>query len=384
MKGLMGYYRALNRGNTNAPAFISTWRTTTTSTGSSASNQIKLPLVSTGVYNFIVNWGDSTEDIITVWNQAETLHTYSSTGDYVITITGIIEGFRFNTTGDRSKIRDISQFGSLVLTTDASFYGCNVLNFTATDAPVIASISLSNTFRDCTLFNSDISGWDVSGVTNFSFMFRFAIAFNQNIGSWNVSAGTNFSEMFRNSGAFNQNIGSWNVSAGTNLSGMFLSATTFNQNIGSWNVGNVTNFSSMFESATAFNQNISGWNVSAGTNFTNMFRLATNFNQNIGSWNVSAGSLFSRMFGNANAFNQNLGSWNVSAGTNFFGFMEGKTAANFSASNLDAIYNGWSLLTLATARSISFGTAKYTLAGQSGRDILTGSPNNWSITDGGI
>lgn len=73
-------------------SFISTWRTTNTSSGSSASNQVKLPLIDVGTYNFVVNWGDGNQDTITSWNQAETTHTYTSTGDYVITITGVLTG----------------------------------------------------------------------------------------------------------------------------------------------------------------------------------------------------------------------------------------------------------------------------------------------------
>ena len=88
----------------------------------------------------------------------------------------------------------------------------------------------------------------------------------------------------------------------------------------------------------------------------------------------------SNMFFNATAFNQNIGGWNVSNVSSFGGFM----TANYSAANLDAIYNGWSLLTLQPNLSIGFGTIKYTAAGQDGRDVLTGSPNNWTITDGGI
>jgi len=64
--------------------------------------------------------------------------------------------------------------------------------------------------------------------------------------------------------------------------------------------------------------------------------------------------------------------------------MSGKLAANYSAANLDALYNGWSLLTLQPNETITFNTIKYTAAGQAGRNILTGAPNNWTITDGGI
>jgi len=70
--------------------------------------------------------------------------------------------------------------------------------------------------------------------------------------------------------------------------------------------------------------------------------------------------------------------------TNIASFMNQRTDANYSATNLDSIYNNWSLLTLNPNLIIDFGTIKYTSAGQAGRNILTGAPNNWTITDGGI
>jgi hypothetical protein len=84
-------------------------------------------------------------------------------------------------------------------------------------------------------------------------------------------------------------------------------------------------------------------------------------------------------------FNQNIGSWNVSNVANFDSFMASKTSTDYSSTNLDAIYNGWSqLTTLQPNLTITFNTIKYTSAGQAGKDILTGAPNNWVITDGGI
>jgi hypothetical protein len=64
--------------------------------------------------------------------------------------------------------------------------------------------------------------------------------------------------------------------------------------------------------------------------------------------------------------------------------MLGKTNLNFSASNLDAIYNGWSSRPVKPNISINFGTIKYTLAGQAGKNVLIGAPNTWTIVDGGI
>jgi hypothetical protein len=46
-------------------SFVSTWDTRNTTAGSSSSTQVKLPLISDGVYNFVVNWGDGNSNTIT-------------------------------------------------------------------------------------------------------------------------------------------------------------------------------------------------------------------------------------------------------------------------------------------------------------------------------
>jgi surface protein len=116
---------------------------------------------------------------------------------------------------------------------------------------------------------------------------------------------------------------------------------------------------------------------------TSMFNQASAFNQNIGSWNVGSVTSMNGMFAFATSFNQNIGSWNVSNVTDFNSFMVNKNFNNYSTANLNAIYNGWSSRSVKPNITISFGTIKYTSASSSGRAILTGSPNNWTITDGG-
>jgi surface protein len=493
-------------------SFISTWETTNTSTGSSGANQVRLPLQSNGVYNFTVNWGDGNTDTITTFNQAETTHTYSTPGEYTITIDGTCQGFAFENTADRQKLISITSFGNVIFGNyfNGIFRGCINLDLsTVTDIPNLSTMnSLRGMFGGCTSlttvnnmnswstsniinleqmffgassfnqpignwnvsnvtnmrsmfhsassFNQDISNWNVSNVTNMISMFQIATIFNQPIGNWNVSNITNMSNMFLSASSFNQPIGNWNVSNVTNMGNMFLSASSFNQPIGNWNVSNVTNMRSMFAS-TSFNQDISNWNVSNVTNMGGMF-ASTPFNQNINMWNVSnvdkmdnmfsgtilfnqpldnwnvsnvtdmrsmfsnsqfnqpignwnmssvirmdsmfqSATLFNQpiddwdvssvtnmfqMFASATDFNQPIGNWDVSNVTNMGGFMTNKTSANYSATNLDTIYNRWSLLTLQPNLTISFGTVKYTAAGQDGKNILTGAPNNWTITDGGV
>ncbi len=622
----------------NKNSFVSTWRTSNTSTGSSSTTQIKLPLVSTGTYNFTVDWGDGTFNIITSWNQTETTHTYSVDGDYIIKIKGTCTGWSFNNLGDKLKILSIASWGKLKLGNNGAYFnGCANLNLSSvsdildlsgtgtfyslfsgcTSLTTVKRINEWNTskitnttlaFFNCSNFNQDLSNWNTSAVISMSNMFQGASVFNQNLGSWNVSKVTNFTAMFasassfnngestsinnwvintttssvlmvamfQSASSFNQPIGSWNVSKVTAMNSMFLNSTKFNQpldtwnvsavtnmnimfggsgfnqNIGSWNVSNVTNFGSMFNTtksfnnggspdinnwtintsvpvamnsvfngaiafnqpignwnvsavttfnqmflnaytfnnggssdinnwtlntvvspdiqqmfrnATSFNQPIGNWNVSKVTNFTSMFQSALAFNQNLGSWNVTKATAFTSMFQNAsafnngnsdtinnwtinttenvnmqsmfqgatvfnqsigswnvssvtnmnsmffeakafnqpldlwdvskvtnmfqlfltaNSFNQSIGNWNVSNVTNFTNFMTFKTASTYSSANLDAIYNGWSSRPVQTPITISFGSAKRTSASNTGKTILTSSPNNWVITDGGI
>lgn len=80
-------------GNQSLNPFVSTWKTDNVSSGSSTATQVKLPLVSTGSYNFVVEWGDGTQNTITTWDQAQVTKTYAVAGTYQITIKGICKGW---------------------------------------------------------------------------------------------------------------------------------------------------------------------------------------------------------------------------------------------------------------------------------------------------
>jgi len=323
--------------------FISTWKTNNLSTGSSANNQVKLPLVSTGTYKFTVNWGDGSSNVITTWNQAQVTHTYAAIGTYTITITGFIKGWQFGpetptppTTGDRLKLLTITQFGCLRFTDDAfMFHGCE--NLTLTTVNDIANLkgvtNCHGFFRRCLALTTvnNLNKLDVSKIQNFRRFFGLVDNFNQNIGNWNVGKGSVFNSMFfafstTTGGNFNNgndpSIGNWDMSSAVDLSGMFTYQGKFNQNIGAWDVSNVTTLASTFYGSTVppygvfdngGSDSINNWNTGNVTNMAQAFQYQSNFNRNIGNWDTSKVTTFNLMFfASPGTFNQDISQWNTS------------------------------------------------------------------------
>lgn len=353
----------INRHDNNEKVynkFISDWNTANTSTGSSGNTQVKLPLISAGVYNFTVEWGDGTKDVITTWNQSEVTHTYASSGTYEITIYGLIKGWRFQNTGDRLKITDIKQWGGLIVSGDDIFRGCGNLTITATDVidlsktstmyrmfgnctsittipsidewDVSGILTMEAAFQGCTNFNDDMNSWDVSNVTTFDSMFNLCSKFNGNITSWDVSAATNFASMFEDAAKFNQDISGWTinttVSAAINMNFLFDGCTDFNQDISAWDVSEVIAMRQIFRTCTSFNQNLNAWDTGKVTTLYRAFNGCTIFNQPLDGWDVSSCVTMEEMFLSCPAFNQSLNSWVVTAVTTMQSMFEGCTNYN--------------------------------------------------------
>jgi len=295
-------------------------------------NQFTLPLTDNGTVDIVVDWGDGSKDTITAFDQAEKTHTYANFLEYEIKITGTLQGFSFNNTGDNNFMRNIKNWGILDMNASGVFRGCGNLVATATDKPKNIT-SINNAFNSAFDFNGNLNNWDVSSVTNFGGCFFRAREFNGNITNWDVSSATTLQDMFDNAERFNQNISNWDVSNVDTFKEMFLGANDFNQPIGSWTI------------------------------------------KNEGNVNMQ------RMFRNAISFDQSLANWNMTQVNNLSEFL---LNATLSSANYDATLIGWAAQTVRSGLTCDFGNSQYTAGGaaEAARNTLINT-YNWTITDGG-
>ena len=244
-------------------------------------NTFSLPLDSSSTINSTVDWGDSSSDTITSFDQAESTHTYATAGTYTIKMLGTVNGWAFNNAGDRLLIRDISRWGIFDWSKKSAFFGCAGLTVSALDRPLVTTDEFYAEFAGCTALTEvpslgnwdvssltkiqymfyqspnitsiDVSGWDVSNVSIFSNMFNTLVTEIGNlisigdISGWDVSNGTSFQNMFRGTGITSIDISGWDLRGTTNgnrfASGIFASCISL-QSITARNIqlGNKINY----------------------------------------------------------------------------------------------------------------------------------------------
>ncbi len=125
-----------------------------TTQAGSASDTIILEFHSGYTYDYLIDWGDNSSETVTDSN--DLTHVYDSSGTYLIRITAASGGadwggLNFNNGGDKEKLIDIRQWGNLQWKNlSNSFYGCDNLDISASDAPdlTITITSLSSAWRD--------------------------------------------------------------------------------------------------------------------------------------------------------------------------------------------------------------------------------------------
>ena len=220
--------------------FIATFRTTTDN------ETITLPYLTTGTYSGTIDWGDGT---VVENSYDNSVHSYSVSGDYDITVKGNLVGWNFNNSGDKLKIIDIKRWGSdfRLINSSNYFRGCTNLDITATDVLNLDVTSARYIFRECSslIGNEFINNWDVSNLLDFYQFFYQCTLFNQPLNNWNTSNATNFAYMFQNAINFNQPLNNWITSNIFTMQFMFRNAQAFNQDISSWDFSGLTTTGSM-------------------------------------------------------------------------------------------------------------------------------------------
>ena len=305
----------------------------------------------------------------------------------------VVSSSMLRTTGNIGlQIEDAGGGGPFVFTSNGQLKTAANL-WTSDNAAAIATYGQINTwdvsgltdfsqiFFNNSTFDSDISAWDVSNATNMSGMFSGASSFNQDISSWVVSNVTNMVSMFLG-GTFNQRIDNWDVSSVEFMTSMFGLNTVYNQPLNAWTLTSLTNTSDMFRGASSFSRNINSWSMNLVTDTSGMFKDATNYNQNMNFWDIRNVTNMSGMLENATSFNRDIGDWKPNSLTNATDMFNGATA--FSTTNYDLLLIGWSAESIQSGVTFSGGTTQYSAGtAATARGVLTGAPNNWTITDGG-
>jgi surface protein len=142
----------------------------------------------------------------------------------------------------------------------------------------------------------------------------------------------------------------------------------------------------MFTNTIAFNQDIGDWDVSSAINMEGMFVESRRFNGDISSWDVSSVTDMERMFNGASDFDQNISSWDISSVTTMDQMFDRgvENQQPLSNANYNALLIGWSSQTVQSNVVLGADSLRYSAgAGATARSVLTSSPNNWVISDGG-
>jgi surface protein len=342
--------------------FIATYNTALTAWWAPDDIHLALPLIDTGTYNMVVNWGDGSSDTITAYNQPAATHTYAAVGIYEVTITGVCNGWSYNQWGDGSKLTDVKQWGSdfRLGNTGNNFDGCGNMVITATDVlNMTGTTNLYAMFKDCAKLDR-LPNFDTSLVTKMSYLLSGCTIFNASIAVLDTSSATDMKGMFRYCNAFNQPISTLDTSSAIDMSGMFEQCFVFNQPVSTLNLTGTINVYSMFENCYAFNQPVSSWDTSSATSFFGMFY-------------------------NCGFFNRSLATFDVTKAVSLSSMLTG--CANYSRANYDALLISWAsqsdITGLKAGAYFGAGTVKYSAGAAAAARANIINTNSWTITDGG-
>lgn len=159
------------RGGGYGDAFV--LEVKTDNTGTSDDDQFTLPTFTSGTYDYNVDWGDGTDDDFT--GATSRTHTYPVAGTYEVKITGVFPRIFFNNGGDRLKLLEVLNWGSVGFsnTQAGAFFGCANLSSLAAGATWSETVTVANNmFRNCTSLTQLPADMTLAALLNGSSMFH--------------------------------------------------------------------------------------------------------------------------------------------------------------------------------------------------------------------
>jgi len=227
-----------------------------------------------------VDWGDGSPDS-DVAVAGPFAHTYATSGQYTITVSGSLTGFGASSLAGAEYLTAVTSFGDLGIESLAyAFYGSeNLVNVPAVLPATVTDMSAM--FRDASSFDQSLSSWDTANVTNMGMMFYGALSFDQSLSSWDTANVTNMGKMFYYAFSFDQSLSSWDTANVTDMSAMFYYASSFDQSLGAWDIGLVDNMGSMLDnsalSVANYDATLIGWEDGPKQNNVTLGALGLSF-----------------------------------------------------------------------------------------------------------
>lgn len=355
------------------PDFVTVWNV------ASDGETVTLPLKSGGTFSGTIDWGDTNTSPLSYANRQ---HTYTTAGTYTITISGdTLQGWAFENTGDRLKITDVSNWGTIFeFDRTRMFQGCANMDVSATDIPTISTTNFTSQFYATGITNPDWSAWDMTGVTTFEYCFTYSTNFNGNIANWVTASTTNIKQMLENCTSFNQDLDTWVTDNVSNAENLLNNATSFNSSVANWTL-NGTWFRPFNNTSVFTGIGVDTWDTSGLVSAQNMFVNCYNFNGDTSGWDTSSLLNANNMFYRCFSYDQDMSGWDINQVTNFTNFCFNVT---LSTTNYDALLIAWDAQgAMAFSGVAHFGSSKYT-SGGAAEAARTSLISKWGgISDGG-
>ncbi len=216
-------------------------------------NTVGLPLISTGTYDFLVDWGDGSPQVrITAWDQVDKVYNYGVGGAFSITIIGVLDGWNYAEDPIyRFKIFSISSWGNMRPDdTIGTFQDCDQLGTHGSTTSVLDTslmTKMESFYSECTSLGRviGIDNWNTSQITSYRRTFFGCTTFDdgeQDLEGLDVSSATDITEMLADTN-FDGDLSGWDIenleSASNFLNGVTLSVANYDALLLSWAAQNV-------------------------------------------------------------------------------------------------------------------------------------------------